>query len=712
MSESQYFQKGFNLKKVVGPVLAQNYAEPVVERLQDLGYAARAGDLTLKLAREFGFCYGVDRAVEYAYETREKFPDRRIFLSGEIIHNPDVNGRIGGWASGSFPRPRTTLARYAEVGAADVVILPAFGVPVAEMEHLRGKGCVLVDTTCGSVLNVWKNVHKYAREGFTAVIHGKHYHEETKATASQALTYAGGHYLCVRDREEAEVVCDFIRGRVGRPPRSASASRTPRSPGFDPDRDLDRIGLANQTTMLMSESLEIQEMLREAMRERYGEAELRQRFRAFDTICSATQDRQDAVLKMLDEGGLDVMVVIGGYNSSNTQALARICAERLPTFHIRGPEGLEGQAIRHRPWACTATRPRTRAGCPRAGSRWASPRAPPLPTTWWARWSRRSSPCVDAAPKSSRPPEPRRPWRLGPGGIVRDFPEDRRMLLEGKRGLILGVANKRSIAWGIAQSVSREGARLALTYQGERLKENVGELALSLKDPVILPCDVTKDEDLEALAQSPEGPGRARLRGPRGGLRAARGAGRRVPQHVSRGLSRRPGHLVLLLDRPGQGRSTPDDGRGGSIVTLTYLGGERVVPHYNVMGVAKAALEMSVRYLASDLGPKGIRVNAISAGPIKTLAASGVHGLSKMLEYHRTHAPLRKNTEQEEVGDAALFLVSSLWPRGHGRGDPRGRRLPRDGDGGALAIRERPSPARREPQRLFRYSTRSPSLRA
>ena len=348
MSTPQYFQKGFNLKKVVGPVLAQNYASEVVEKLQDLGYVARAGEVTLKLAREFGFCYGVDRAVEYAYETREQFPDRRIFLSGEIIHNPDVNGRIERLGIRLLPEAKDPAVRYAEVEEADVVILPAFGVPVSEMEHLRGKGCVLVDTTCGSVLNVWKNVHKYAREGFTAVIHGKHHHEETKATASQALTHSGGHYLCVRDREEAAVVCEFVR-RQATAEALLARFEDAASPGFDPARDLERIGLANQTTMLMSESLEIQEMLRQAMLERHGAEGLRERFRAFDTICSATQDRQDAVLKMLAQGGLDVMVVIGGYNSSNTQALARICAERLPTFHIRGPEGLVDGAVHHRP---------------------------------------------------------------------------------------------------------------------------------------------------------------------------------------------------------------------------------------------------------------------------------------------------------------------------------------------------------------------------
>jgi enoyl-[acyl-carrier protein] reductase I len=236
------------------------------------------------------------------------------------------------------------------------------------------------------------------------------------------------------------------------------------------------------------------------------------------------------------------------------------------------------------------------------------------------------------------------------------------MLLEGKQGLVLGVANKRSIAWGIAQAVSREGARLALTYQGERLKENVEELAATLADPVLLPCDVARDEDLDALAAS--------VKDALGGIDFVVHAvayalreeldgeylntsreGYRIAQDVSSysltALARR---CAPLMEARG----------GGSVVTLSYLGGERVVPHYNVMGVAKAALEMSVRYLAADLGPRGIRVNALSAGPIKTLAASGVHGLSKMLEYHRDHAPLRKNTEQEEVGDAALFLVSRL----------------------------------------------------
>jgi len=189
-----YFQKGFQLKQAVAPVLEASYASRVVERLRELGHAARAGELTLRLAREFGFCYGVDRAVEYAYETRERFPDKRLFLSGEIIHNPDVNGRLEAMGIRILPEEPDVERRYREVTDADVVILPAFGVTVAQLQHLRDKGAVLVDTTCGSVLNAWKNVHRYAREGFTAVIHGKHDHEETRATA-QALTHAGGQYL-------------------------------------------------------------------------------------------------------------------------------------------------------------------------------------------------------------------------------------------------------------------------------------------------------------------------------------------------------------------------------------------------------------------------------------------------------------------------------------------------------------------------------------
>jgi 4-hydroxy-3-methylbut-2-enyl diphosphate reductase len=217
------------------------------------------------------------------------------------------------------------------------------------MKRLSDLGCTLVDTTCGSVLTVWKNVVRYAQEGFTAVIHGKVKHEETRATASQALKFPNGRYLVVVDRGEAAIVCDYIRhggDRAAFLEHFAQAT----SPAFDPDLDLQRIGCANQTTMLMSESMEIGDMFRDAFRERYGEEAVAQHFRAFDTICSATQERQDAVITLLDGHHVDLMIVVGGYNSSNTCNLAKICAARVRTFHIADPNCLlSADRIRHRP---------------------------------------------------------------------------------------------------------------------------------------------------------------------------------------------------------------------------------------------------------------------------------------------------------------------------------------------------------------------------
>ena len=237
--------------------------------------------------------------------------------------------------------------------------------------------------------------------------------------------------------------------------------------------------------------------------------------------------------------------------------------------------------------------------------------------------------------------------------------------LSGKTGLVVGVANKRSIAWAIADAAARAGARLAVTYQGERLEENVRGLAAGLTDPLVLPCDVTRDDQIDALfaeidrqfggldflvhgaAFAP----REELAAPfvqttREGFRLSLDISAYSLVALSRGAA-------PLMERRG----------GGSILTLTYLGSERVFPNYNVMGVAKAALEASVRYLAADLGQKNIRVNAISAGPIKTLAASGISGFSSILQVYRDRAPLRRTTETAEVADAALFL---LGPGGRG----------------------------------------------
>ena len=337
-----YFRKGFGLKADVQSELSADYNGRVVDTLREQDYTLVVDDVTIMLAREFGFCYGVERAVEYAYQTHRKFPDRRLLLVGEIIHNPHVNDKLRGMGIEIMTPGADGAFDFSRIGPEDVVILPAFGVTIAAFEALRATGCVLVDTTCGSVLNVWKRVDVYARDGYTALIHGKYYHEETRATASQVMKYPGGSYLIVRDMGEAREVCDYIEGRGDRTTFLAKYSKAA-SPGFDPDVHLLRVGVANQTTMLAKESLAIGEEIGRAMARARGDASRATDFRTFDTICSATQERQDAVMALLEEP-LDAMIVIGGFNSSNTISLAALCAERVPTFHIEDAEGIEPES--------------------------------------------------------------------------------------------------------------------------------------------------------------------------------------------------------------------------------------------------------------------------------------------------------------------------------------------------------------------------------
>ncbi len=350
--EKTYFRSGLGLKAEVRPLIDSEYQSGLVELIRSRGYTATFGEVTVRLAQEFGFCYGVDRAVDYAYESRIKFPDKKIYLVGEIIHNPHVNHRMEEMGIEFIYPENDRHFSFDHVTADNVVIIPAFGVTLKDLNRLKAIGCVLVDTTCGSVLVVWKRVENYAKDGFTAVIHGKYTHEESRATASQVNKHPGGKYLIVRDMAETKLVCDYIAKRPGHLSRDDFYQhfKEKATDGFDPDRGLEKIGIANQTTMLANESMAIGGKIREAFVEAFGEDHAEEHYRSFDTICSATQERQDAVVEMMQDPP-DIMLVIGGYNSSNTNHLAHMCRDHTRTFHIEDAIciDLENGSIRHKP---------------------------------------------------------------------------------------------------------------------------------------------------------------------------------------------------------------------------------------------------------------------------------------------------------------------------------------------------------------------------
>ncbi|TVS04942.1 MAG: 4-hydroxy-3-methylbut-2-enyl diphosphate reductase [Cyanobium sp. PLM2.Bin73] len=339
----RYNRRGFGLGDEVAGSLQTAYQSDLVASLRTNGYELRRGRLTVRLAEAFGFCWGVERAVAMAYETRRHYPSERIWITNEIIHNPSVNDHLR-TMNVQFIPVEGGVKDFSEVEGGDVVILPAFGATVQEMQLLNERGCHIVDTTCPWVSKVWNTVEKHKKQAFTSIIHGKVKHEETLATSSFA-----GTYLVVLDLAEAQLVSDYILGKGSRESfmaRFASAC----SPGFDPDRDLVRVGVANQTTMLKSETEDIGKLFERTMLQRYGPAELNDHFLAFNTICDATQERQDAMFALVDEP-LDLMVVIGGYNSSNTTHLQEIAVSRgIRSFHIDTPERIgPGNRITHKP---------------------------------------------------------------------------------------------------------------------------------------------------------------------------------------------------------------------------------------------------------------------------------------------------------------------------------------------------------------------------
>ncbi|MBC7981364.1 MAG: 4-hydroxy-3-methylbut-2-enyl diphosphate reductase [Armatimonadetes bacterium] len=319
-----------DVMELVSAQVAVHYQSSIVEKIKDQGGKITRGTTTLLLAQDFGFCYGVERAIDLAYASRKVFPDNRIFLIGEIIHNPEVNRQLREMDIVSLPWKEID-ASYDDLQPEDVIIVPAFGAPTHFMEKIEQRGCYTVDTTCGDVMKVWRRVRGYAKDGITSIIHGKENHEETRATSSRALgENKDGQYLVVLTLADTDYLCDYIRnGGV----REIFLQRFigSYSEGFDPDLHLLKIGVANQTTMLKSETLEIQSRLAKAISDRDGTSE---NFSVFDTICGATQERQDALFEML-KTKMDLLLVVGGYNSSNTAHLVEIGEKELPTFFIR-----------------------------------------------------------------------------------------------------------------------------------------------------------------------------------------------------------------------------------------------------------------------------------------------------------------------------------------------------------------------------------------
>jgi 4-hydroxy-3-methylbut-2-enyl diphosphate reductase len=334
-------QKKINLRRpdIMEAVQAQvlsHYRSEIVERIRASGGVLSAGELAVKLAKEFGFCYGVERAIDLAYAARKYFsdvaPHTPIYLLGEIIHNPEVNDQIRNMGI-KIISPKPTEEELFQLQSGDAVIIPAFGTEVGTRKKLEAKGCVLIDTTCGDVMSVWKRVRQYSKENVTSIIHGKSWHEETKATSSQARAYGNGHYLVVFNLAETDYVCNYILNG-GNKHEFLEKFKGAYSAGFDPDIHLQAVGVANQTTMLRGETEEVQNRFKAAMEKKHGAENIGKHFRFFDTICGATQDRQDALEKLLREP-MNLLIVVGGYNSSNTSHLAEMGEAKLPTYFIK-----------------------------------------------------------------------------------------------------------------------------------------------------------------------------------------------------------------------------------------------------------------------------------------------------------------------------------------------------------------------------------------
>ncbi|HEY9866763.1 MAG TPA: 4-hydroxy-3-methylbut-2-enyl diphosphate reductase [Candidatus Obscuribacterales bacterium] len=344
LQQSQtYHRKGFGHEEEVANVMNSAYQSSLIQEIRENNYRMKRGNVTIQMAQSFGFCWGVERAVAMAYETRQHFPTENIWITNEIIHNPSVNQHLKDMKVEFIPVENGNKD-FSVVDAGDVVILPAFGASVQEMQTLNEKGCKIVDTTCPWVSKVWNSVEKHKKRDYTSIIHGKYNHEETVATSSFA-----DKYLVVLNYQEAEYVSNYILNGGDRQEFLAKFVRA-YSEGFDPDQDLKQIGIANQTTMLKSETEQIGKLLEHTMIKKYGPDQLNDHFQSFNTICDATQERQDAMIDILDQP-LDLMVVIGGFNSSNTTHLQEMSVEKgILSYHIDCAQRiLNDNHIEHKP---------------------------------------------------------------------------------------------------------------------------------------------------------------------------------------------------------------------------------------------------------------------------------------------------------------------------------------------------------------------------
>lgn len=337
-----YHRRGFGHQEEIATQLHSEYQSSLIQEIRDRNYTLTRGNVTIRLAEAFGFCWGVERAVAMAYETRKHFPSEKIWITNEIIHNPSVNQRLREMQVG-FISVEAGQKDFSVVGSGDVVILPAFGASVQEMQVLSDKGCKIVDTTCPWVSKVWNTVEKHKKVDCTSIIHGKYKHEETIATSSFA-----GKYLIVLNLQEAEYVTDYILNGGNKEEFLTKFSKAC-SEGFNPDTDLEKVGIANQTTMLKGETEQIGKLFERTMMKKYGPTQLNQHFQSFNTICDATQERQDAMLELVEEK-VDFMVVIGGFNSSNTAHLQEIAEEKeISSYHVDSVERiLSEDSIEHR----------------------------------------------------------------------------------------------------------------------------------------------------------------------------------------------------------------------------------------------------------------------------------------------------------------------------------------------------------------------------